>query len=193
MISQTRERHRWKFVSFPASSLSFTTAHYLVGMLSPLFPSKKMNFLSSLDCYKKQITAIKKKKIFWPQHQQVARLPTCNTLNSNVFLTLSKNTIKRCSQQNSSCMFVIFSSSPLPCLPLPNYNILFLSFGNSCNTRTNCYRINSKCLGYLNVIKGKFSALIWIFFHLILVPEEAKYASFSTTRDVFGTSQSLPY
>lgn len=35
------------FVSFPASYLSFRIAHYLVGMPSPLFSSKKMNFMFS--------------------------------------------------------------------------------------------------------------------------------------------------
>lgn len=48
------------FVSFPASYLSFGIAHYLVGMLSPLFSSKKMNlkFSGLLQeakyCYKEE-------------------------------------------------------------------------------------------------------------------------------------------
>lgn len=147
------------FVSFPASCLSFRIARYLVGMLSPPFSSRKRNFrfsglLQEAEyCNKEEKDVLTSTPPSWLwqttylqyiKQQCLSILPSAR-VQSNV---VHSKILQAC--------WLSFCSSPPPCIPLPIWNTLFLS---SCNTGTNCYRINSKCLWHINVSKVKLSAL----------------------------------
>lgn len=137
------------FVSFPGSYLWFRIAHYLVGMLSPLFSSKKRNFrfsgvLQEAEyCNKEEEYVLTSTPTGWLWHTAYLQYIKKQCLSILPSARVQSNVVHNKILQ--ACL-LSFSSSPPPCNPLPILNTLFLSFGNSCNTGTNCYRINSNCL-----------------------------------------------